>query len=158
MSVVWRGGLGRMLRGMKLTRRWVFSPLKKTLHRLPRPLSAGSCPGAPVRLAPWACGGAAALAGAAPERASPSCSRGRVEIRLTWVQGSLHGPQRVESNKQAPFHPARGILGRFSQLTRFRTVFTDPACLTTLYLKLQKQTCNVLYFNINIHSWSLQIS
>ena len=56
----------------------------------------------------------------------------------TWVQGSLHGPQWVESNKQAPFHPAQGILGRFSQLTHFQTVFTDPACLTTLYLKLQK--------------------
>lgn len=160
MSVVWRGGLGRHAwwhRGSPedgFSVLWRRHSIGRSLHRLPRPLSTSSCPGGPVRRAPGTCWGCCSRRGGSRE-SLPSCSSGRVEIRLTWVQGSLHGPQWVESNEQASFHPVQGILGRFSQLTTFRTVFTDPACLITLYLKLQKQTCNTLYFNINIHSWSL---
>ena len=150
-----RLGKARSVAG-KLTRRRTFSPLKKTQRRGQPPPSSRAF----VRqLPPWRSGRPAPRAGCgAPARAPRPCSSGRVKSRLTQGQGSPHGPQCVESNKQASFYPVQCILGCFSHLTNFRTVFTDSACLITLYLKFQKQTCNILYFNINIHSWSLYTS
>ena len=102
-----RPGKARSVAG-KLTKRRTFSPLKKTQRRAQPPPSSRAFV---RRLPPWRSGRRAPRAGCgAPARAPRPSSSGRVKSRLTRGQGSPHGPQCVESNKQASLYPVQCIL------------------------------------------------